>query len=214
MSYILLLLQYVAYHILITGLWPNSHIWRWRGWWWSSYSEKASKPVTTVWDCVSTFYGVPMSLYLIPQDIIDEKSGHPRCVFCWPKHIFQAKKWSLLPLAKLIPSVIAYVAGTSEKLRKMFHKNLMLVHFKPTNTLRQKLVHPRHKTLRLSDSSKSFLWRQHWKTSWPEKTDVWKRSKRIHQYQTGTALFKQRRLPTTLIITHLQCSTEFSPQTA
>ena len=90
----LLFLQYMAHHLLITSLWPNNHIWRWRGWRWWSYSEKAAKPVTTVWDCVSTFYGISMFLYVIPQDIIDEKSGHLHRVFCRPKLIFQAKMWS------------------------------------------------------------------------------------------------------------------------
>ena len=35
-----------------------------------------------------------------------------------------------------------YVAGISEKLRRIFNKHHILVHFKPTNTLRQKPVHP------------------------------------------------------------------------
>ena len=42
--------------------------------------------------------------------------------------------------------VIPYVS--SEKLRRTFNKHHILVHFKPTNTLRQKLVHPKDKTPR------------------------------------------------------------------
>ena len=35
---------------------------------------------------------------------------------------------------------------TSEKLRRIFNKYHILVHFKPTNKLRQKLIHPEDKT--------------------------------------------------------------------
>ena len=41
---------------------------------------------------------------------------------------------------------------------------------------------------------------------------VWKRSKWIRLCQTRTAFFEQRRWPKTLLINHLQCSTEFSPR--
>ena len=40
----------------------------------------------------------------------------------------------------------------------------------------------------------------------------WKRSKGIHVCQTGTPVFERSKRPVTLLITHLQCSTEFSPQ--
>ena len=51
-------------------------------------------------------------------------------------------------------------------------------------------------------------------TSWPEKTDVLKRNKIICLCQIGTSVFEQRRCSTTSLFTHLQCCTEFSPQTA
>ena len=40
---------------------------------------------------------------------------------------------------------IPYVAGLSEKLRRIFSQHQIPVSFKPTNTLRQKLVHPKDK---------------------------------------------------------------------
>ena len=42
--------------------------------------------------------------------------------------------------------VIPYVAGTSEKLRRIFNKHHISVPFKHTNTLRQKLAHPKVRT--------------------------------------------------------------------
>ncbi|XP_060769143.1 mitochondrial outer membrane protein SLC25A46 isoform X1 [Neoarius graeffei] len=43
--------------------------------------------------------------------------------------------------------VIPYISGLSEKLRRIFYKHNIPVHFRPSNTLKQKLVHPkdRHK---------------------------------------------------------------------
>ena len=39
--------------------------------------------------------------------------------------------------------VIPYMAGVSEKLRGTFGKHHILMHFKPTNTLMQRLFHPK-----------------------------------------------------------------------
>jgi len=41
---------------------------------------------------------------------------------------------------------IPYVSGLSEKLRRIFGQHQIPVSFKPSNTLRQKLVHPKDKT--------------------------------------------------------------------
>ena len=49
--------------------------------------------------------------------------------------------------------VIPYFVGTSEKLRRIFNKHHILVNFKPTNMVRQKLVHPYDKTSRHKQSN-------------------------------------------------------------
>lgn len=73
-------------HIMInhiTCLWPECHIWRWRGWWWS-YRQEGS----TASDCFSTFVSLkPFGIFLTrdhnilrfvrvaPLDIFKEMSG-------------------------------------------------------------------------------------------------------------------------------------------
>ncbi len=49
---------------------------------------------------------------------------------------------------------ISYVSGLSEKLLRIFNSYQIPVSFKPTNTLRQKLVHPRTNVYQHHDSSK------------------------------------------------------------
>ena len=49
--------------------------------------------------------------------------------------------------------VIPYIAGVSEKLKRIFGKHHIPVYFKPGNTLRQKLVHPKDKTPRHKQSN-------------------------------------------------------------
>ena len=41
---------------------------------------------------------------------------------------------------------LLYVAGVSEKFRRIFSNHNIPVSFRPFNTLRQKLVHPKDKT--------------------------------------------------------------------
>lgn len=43
-------------------------------------------------------------------------------------------------------SVRLYIAGVSEKLRMIFNRHCIPVHFKPSNTMRQKLIHSKDKT--------------------------------------------------------------------
>ena len=51
------------------------------------------------------------------------------------------------------PVVIPYVAGVSEQLRRVFSKHRVSVAFKPLNTLRQKLVHPKDRVPRHKQSN-------------------------------------------------------------
>ncbi|XP_060756578.1 uncharacterized protein LOC132867614 [Neoarius graeffei] len=44
--------------------------------------------------------------------------------------------------------VIPYISGLSEKLRRIFYKHNIPVHFRPSNTLKQKLVHPKDRIAR------------------------------------------------------------------
>ena len=41
---------------------------------------------------------------------------------------------------------VPYVSGLSEKLKRIFKEHKVPVYFKPGNTIRQKLVHPKDKT--------------------------------------------------------------------
>ena len=71
---VLTFLQIVSYHVHITCLWPDCHIWRWSGWW-RSEARKAAKRVTTVQECISTFVSEK------PLDIFRETSGRIPAVF-------------------------------------------------------------------------------------------------------------------------------------
>ena len=61
----------------------------------------------------------------------------------------------------------------------------------------------------------TYIWRrkQQCKHLGQRRQMVWK-TNGIHLCQTGTTFFEQRRWPTTLLIAHPPCSTEFPPQTA
>ncbi|TWW59893.1 hypothetical protein D4764_06G0014230 [Takifugu flavidus] len=48
---------------------------------------------------------------------------------------------------------IPYLSGVSEKFRRILQKHDIPVHFKPSNTLRQRLVHPKDKTPRPKQSN-------------------------------------------------------------
>ncbi|TWW81402.1 hypothetical protein D4764_01G0012170 [Takifugu flavidus] len=48
---------------------------------------------------------------------------------------------------------IPYLSGVSEKFRRILQKHNIPVHFKPSNTLRQRLVHPKDKTPRPKQSN-------------------------------------------------------------
>ena len=61
-------------------------------------------------------------------------------------------------------------------------------------------------------TGKSFFWGQQSKHLGQRIQMVWKRGE-VPNW-TGTTFLEQKRWPTTLPITHLQCSTEFHPQTA
>ena len=60
----------------------------------------------------------------------------------------------------------------------------------------------------------AFLWGQQCKHLGQKRQMVWKRSKGVHLCHTGTTSIERRRWPMALLTTHLQCGTEFSPQTA
>ena len=73
------------------------------------------------------------------------------------EHLSNSINWSNI--------IVPYVARFSEKLQRIFSKRDISVHFKPSNTLRQRLVHPRDKVNKtnwtmlwmLSSALKSFL---------------------------------------------------------
>ena len=55
-------------------------------------------------------------------------------------------------MGKRNDTVIPYVTGTSEKLRRIFNQHHILIHFKLTNTMSQKLIHSEDKTPRNKQS--------------------------------------------------------------
>ena len=52
-----------------------------------------------------------------------------------------------------VTASIWYLSGVSEKFRRILQKHDILVQFKPSNTLRQRLVHPKDKTPRHKQSN-------------------------------------------------------------
>ena len=72
--------------------------------------------------------------------------GYPTWTFnkamSWPSRTMEQSetqsRWKNL--------VIPYIAGVSEKLKMIFGKHHIPVHFKPTNTLRQRPIHPNDRT--------------------------------------------------------------------
>ena len=77
------------------------------------------------------------------------------------KDLSSEKKWfpTISPLflyafhAKWNSIIITYLVGISEKFRMTFNKHRNLVQFTSSNTLRQKLVHPKDKTHRHKQSN-------------------------------------------------------------
>ncbi|KAL3973539.1 TIMELESS-interacting protein [Sarotherodon galilaeus] len=70
-----------------------------------------------------------------------------------PKESSSRSRREEQPLPKRKPVVIPYVSGVSEQLRCIFSKHRVSVAFKPQNTLRQKLVHPKDRVPRHKQSN-------------------------------------------------------------
>ncbi|XP_062849575.1 uncharacterized protein LOC134311850 [Trichomycterus rosablanca] len=84
--------------------------------------------------------------------------GYPNWAFVkagkTPKHSSSGSKGGEeQPRSRRKPVVIPYVAGVSEQLRRIFSKHRVSVAFKPQNTLRQKLVHPKDRVPRHKQSN-------------------------------------------------------------
>lgn len=77
--------------------------------------------------------------------------GYPNWAFI--KSLKRKRKSNTENNKKRSNIVIPYVAGVSEKLKRIFNKHNIPVHFKPGNTLRQKLVHPKDKVPREKQSN-------------------------------------------------------------
>ena len=73
--------------------------------------------------------------------------GYPKWTFIKPSKR-HSKKQPEMEREKQRNVVIPYMAGLSEKFRRIFQKHKIQVNFKPGQTLRQRLVHPKEKTPR------------------------------------------------------------------
>ena len=136
----------------------------------------------------------------------------------WGSSITTADKKRLDKLIKKASSVLGSGLNTVQVVRERRAIAMLL-------SLMENSSHPMQDTLSdalessFSDTDtsavhwqKSFIWGKKCSRLGQRRQMVWKTSKRIHLCETGMAVFEQQRWPPTLLITHLQYTTEFPPQ--